>query len=662
MLNIFNKHPHSDNTTDKNTKPDGPKLKKFGSKPANKSRKKGKSLVGALKLKGAAPSMILDDLQSAVENKDGYVAKVKGGFRVIVLTDDDLEEIGITKKNPVLGSMGSSLHSNNMLSATTLADRDAGNLVIIPTLDSLNSMDEYDELRNFENYRIAIFPEDASDEDPDVKVTFTGELVSFDDMRTADVAPASIVNDGIEKNPVQDDFDTEGKPDDFNNEDTPNGGVDEDIEEDDTDDEDVEVTEDESLNLGDDSKVLPFDGSDVEEDDDSDEDDEDDTDVSEDDEELVPAEPDVVTDENSDEPVTSEEFTSQFTKLEDKVITGKDLVVTVDNSGINDLLADIKAPELIPPENNELLTQSTQSQYNDGNSILKQLTSIEIAKLKSLYSDQLNKVVKSLVDSVSLNDKNNRYGKIRDAITEAYNKDVAEIDAKADAQAEVYDSEYEASKKDFIETAKRQAAEDYDRRNKQNLEAKKEQYRLTLSAKAHDTRINLMANLSDDRQGYVDSKIYELQSMVLDAVTKAKSDLDAQIIDTTTKISDGITEYQHGQYQNELKRINVLDESQRQHSEADKVRDEYERKLEELHEQLKLKDQAIREVQSESNDKIEKINLQSKEAIDNLKHTITIQGDLISKQTSMINQINIHPDLLDKNFSNKRVSEENLNL
>lgn len=621
-------------------------------KKADFFKKHGKSLVGSLKLQGVTPSMILDDLSHAAEAKDGFVKKIKGGYRIIVLTDDDLLKAGFSKKNPILGQVGLSLRNNNLLSATTLADRDAGRLVLIPTVTTLNYMDEYDEFRDFKNYRVGIFPENATDEDQEVHVQLTGETLPFDAIKTSDVAPASIVegmSDDVKPvdpvgGAVEEDHDTdESDPTSVPDEsDTDNGNSD-DIDGIDSvmapnDDDDLL-----GLGLGDDDEPdegIPDDTDEPEPEDDTDEPDTDDDQVVPD-EEAVEQQTELVANDESSEVVSEDDYRDNIIRISDQTVNGVDVKIDINNDGINALLSDIKAPKLTPPDSNSdsLLDDAVLTQYRDGNAVLNQMALTQASKLRTLYNNQLGMVIKALLESVSLDSVSNRFGKAKDAISKTYKKRLAEIQDKVIIQAEDLDKAYAKDKKAYVELAMKKAEADYDSYHKADLEANKQQIEVDLENDVNVQRANMMSDLNDDRQEFVNKRLLEMQTSVLNEVSKAKAEMDDRMMATLSEISDTITGYQHSQYQNELKRVSVLGEEQRQKTEADKVRDQYQTQLSDLRKQLSAKDKALDDKDDVWHKKVVQLNAQNKATMEQLRNALRIQTNLVANQAQLLSSI-----------------------
>lgn len=626
-----------------------------------KSSKHGKSIIGSLKLQGATPSMILDDLSHAAEAKDGFVKKVKGGYRVIVLTDDDLLKAGFSKKNPILGQVGLSLRNNNLLSATTLADRDAGRLVLIPTVTTLNYMDEYDEFRDFKNYRVGIFPENATDEDQDVHVQLTGETLPFDAIKTSDVAPASIVegmsddvkpvdpvggvveedHDADESDPtsVPDETGTDdGDLDDIDGIESVMKPNDDDVVSGDTADDDDPL----GLDLGDDDEP---DEATSEADTDEPEPDIDEPDTDDDqvvpDDEAVEQQTELVANDESSEVVSEDDYRDNIVRLSDQTINGVDVKIDVNNDGINALLSDIKAPKLTPPDSksDSLLDDAVLTQYRDGNAVLSQMALTQASKLRTLYNNQLGMVVKALLESVSLDSVSNRFGKAKDAISKTYKNRLAEIQDKVIIQSEELDKAYAKDKKAYVELAMKKAEADYDSYHKDDLEANKQQIEVDLENEVNVQRANMMSDLNDDRQEYVNKRLLEMQTSVLNEVSKAKAEMDDRMMATLSEISDTITGYQHSQYQNELKRVSVLGEEQRQKTEADKVRDQYQTQLSDLRKQLAAKDKALDDKDNVWNKKVAQLNSQNDATMEQLRSALRIQTNLVANQAQLLSSI-----------------------
>lgn len=626
-------------------------------KKADFFKKHGKSLIGSLKLQGVTPSMILDDLSHAAEAKDGFVKKVKGGYRVIVLTDDDLLKAGFSKKNPILGQVGLSLRNNNLLSATTLADRDAGRLVLIPTVTTLNYMDEYDEFRDFKNYRVGIFPENATDEDQDVHVQLTGETLPFDAIKTSDVAPASIVegmsddvkpvdpvggaveedHDTDESDPtsVPDEPETDSEnPDDIDGIESVMNSNDDDVANGDMADDDDPL----GLGLGDDDE--PDDADEPESEADIDEPDTDDDQVDPD-EESVDEQTELVANDESSEVVSEDDYRDNIVRISDQTVNGIDVKIDINNDGINALLSDIKAPKLTPPDSNSdsLLDDAVLTQYRDGNVVLNQMALTQASKLRTLYNNQLGMVIKALLESVSLDSVSNRFGKAKDAINKTYKKRLAEIQDKVIIQSEDLDKAYAKDKKAYVELAMKKAEADYDSYHKADLEANKQQIEVDLENDVNVQRANMMSDLNDDRQEFVNKRLLEMQTSVLNEVSKAKAEMDDRMMATLSDISDTITGYQHSQYQNELKRVSVLDEEQRQKTEADKVRDQYQTQLSDLRKQLSAKDKALDDKDDVWHKKVAQLNAQNKATMEQLRSALRIQTNLVANQAQLLSSI-----------------------
>jgi hypothetical protein len=201
------------------------------------------------------------------------------------------------------------------------------------------------------------------------------------------------------------------------------------------------------------------------------------------------------------------------------------------------------------------------------------------------------------------------------------------------------DKAYAKDKKAYVELAMKKAEADYDNYHKADLEANKQQIEVDLENDVNVQRANMMADLNDDRQEYVNKRLIEMQTSVLNEVSKVKAEMDDRMMATLSEISDTITGYQHSQYQNELKRVSVLDEEQRQKTEADKVRDQYQTQLSDLRNQLDAKDKALDDKDDVWRKKIDQLNAQNKATMEQLRSALRIQTNLVANQAQLLRSI-----------------------
>lgn len=127
-------------------------------RPANKAY----PLLHRLQLPILSLEYLQDHFKDFAENRDGAVRVLHDNdgdaYSVIIITEDMLDEMGFSldrKHNPdgehALATLGEEIRVNSIKSATMTRNYQAGQLVIIPTKDTIDAMAEFEEFNNYDD-------------------------------------------------------------------------------------------------------------------------------------------------------------------------------------------------------------------------------------------------------------------------------------------------------------------------------------------------------------------------------------------------------------------------------------------------------------------------------------------------------------------------------
>lgn len=587
----------------KNEKPDA-KGKKANSKSAKPADfKKQYPFLASVKIPEVVPAKTLATLQEKVAGDDTKVgalreAEDKSGYLVAMISEEQLVSVGFNTKNSAVaaGQFAQGFKKRIITSATLRNDLNQGFITFVPDSASLNYLGRIEECTNLK-YQLALFPAAIDDEDSlacePLKYLGNGNedgLVSYGDLtEIADKAKQLVIKreDGtvadeeyyqsVQAEEVDDDpageLSTSGKLSDYD----PDADVDVDVE-----DEDETSTQD--ADFFDIDADAPVDTSDVEEpsDDDDDvdveEDDEDydfDDDISDEDLDGFTEEDDALQEKlnalSASNPVDEDEEEAKYDATDAKTFatTLQDLANTdIDLSsdlGLNASTSDIssyynadKLPQLdiVDAGDDELQKRLNVLRSSFNNNLAQYLVDKRKARITE-YTSRLNELSAKVAEDVSI-ERNDAFKQELENLKTDYKNSEDAIGKEIKARQADLRGDYDTAKKEYIDAAAKQAAVEYEAKNKADLVERVHEVEKTLSDKPLIAYNQGLLALNDRRKSEAQTKFNSAKIDILGEIRNGFAEDDAEVQSLYENFKAEIDTKLNDNYANEVTRAENL--------------------------------------------------------------------------------------------------------
>lgn len=662
-----------------------PGLKRFGlgAKNSRKEKSKGKlfggkhkemTLVERMQLVESVAAASLDVLHELVGIGDSAVREVDEGLLIVVITNDMLVASGVESSGEEFGSFAEALISESIDSITLADDLDNGIIGIIPSMDTLITLDEFEFIHDMP-LQWAIVPFDLTDES---RLILLDSTVHLD--RLMEIAKSPSLELRVEGNKVVDNGDSEQtwRNDGFDHEDdNQHGGDHEDgmheerepfddeffgsPEENDTGRYDVFSSENTnsfgfSNNEFKDSEFFETDNFDEENLD-----------------ELPSVENEFGTDlEFGTDPEfgTNEEELdvgggyipnqilqqSDMTVEESKTVVSKalehsfnnpELNVSIDLTKFDDYFGSLSVVRFDekPADDSEL--QRVVSNFRkDANVEIEKFHEIEISMLRNTYITNLRDIHTQLVTSLDHNDQGTIYGARFYEIDAAFDVAMSDMDRLVANEVKNIHAIYNEERETYGENAKREAMAMYDTRYRDERNRKIEGVKDALKSEIKSNRDVARGELYYDRRTVAGSLFDKAITGLLQSLHEEYQkimDKELQMYDTFRK---NIEIYLRKHFADEVLRAKAEAERLKQNEEADHVRREYEQ-------MLTTKAQLLKEADEQARMAIQQLEDKHKEQLNELKSEYERNIDREKQQNESLR------DLLEKaNENNTKIGDK----
>lgn len=632
-LNQQDTHDVADTEPSEVSEPVIPKKAKADSK----KKKKGFSLFGSRRSK--EPIRITDAMQleesvatSAIDVLTGIteehvpsaVRYIDGeGFIIIALTNEQLETFNLDVKSEVFGSFAEGLRNETIESITLPKDIERGVIGLIPTLDTLQALEEFEFLDNAQ-YHYALVPEDMTDDDG---ILLLNNTVIFDDLLT-------YANDFNLQYELQDMevvvFSTEGRNQDEDVEE-PNYMTEEEVQtfidpkpeplvfEDDEDDsisfiDDMDTMQDEhTMDAMDDTiptYSFPEDDADMVDDMDSFTTE----DVVEMDEETMGTSfvPTDLTEEEASEQVRQLTLQIKDTELGLELTTEK-----FDDYFANQRVVNF---EIVDDQGNEL-QRTLNEMRRDANSELERIHQDGVQSLRQYFISSIRQAYEVVQQNLDVTDESSRYYEAYEAIKSRFNDTMNRRSDIEHQRSKEIRADYDARLQAYVENAKRLAEASFERIYGDEHRRTLQQVSQLVVEEIQVERDASFAELHTDRRMVASNMFERIITTLLRELTQQFNTLAEKEMSVYDGFRQNMEIYLRKHYSDEVLRAKAEAEKLRQMHEAERVREEYDqmlltktRMLEEqeatYHEKLQKMDaehrMRIEEVRAEMNRMVER--------------------------------------------------------
>lgn len=604
-MGLFGKKKEPKNNTDvkkekqpKKAKP--PKVKKEkGKNPGKRSffggNKKEMTLLERMQLEESVAAASLSVVQELADSGDSAVREVDDGLLIVAISNDMLEEAGLDPNSEEFGSFAEALRSETIESIALADDLVSGVVGIIPSRETLISLDEFDFVHDLA-FQWAIVPFDLSDED---RLMVLGTTVDIG--RLMELADDASIQLDVKNSEVIEVTDEDAFPhDEEENEWERSDEIEDDLSDDDllTD----EFSEDEFPDDYPDEIQDEFQKDEMELDDD----------LLDDELEEEPLELDTAATE--EEEMIAEERKETINRLIQHTFSNTELDLTIDMAKFDDYFDSIMIAQFdTTRQDNSELENILCKLRQDANIELSRFHQDNIQALRNKFTTSMRDIHNKLVESLDHKDVETTYGIRHHEIETTYQEAIDDLDRYIAGEVSRIQTEYNERREEYAENARREALAAYDSRYQDERNRKIERVKEDVEIDLKTTRDADLGELYKDRRT-VARRLFDkattslLQVLQEEHQTIAQKEL--QMYDAFRKDMDA---YLRKHFADEVLRAKAEAEKLKQSHEAERIRQEYEqmlttkaRQLEEADERAK---EALRQLEGEHKEQMKHVKL-----------------------------------------------------
>lgn len=638
-------------------------------KPMFGGKKKEMTLLERMQLEESVAAASLDVVQELAEIGGSAVRELDEGLLIVAVTNDMLEEAELDPSGEEFGSFAQALRSETVESIALADDLTAGVIGIIPSQETLLALDEFDFVHDAA-FHWALVPFDLSDDDrltvldstvhfdrlmemsnnPDIQIGITnGEVIEEDGegYDESDGPGYASVSDGLDDG-FDEDFEDEplddgedeldagglGEPDDFDavddfdeidDMDTPDAGFDEDFE---------PVLDDDADN----SYETEYDEGSFDEDDmydQSDADFEDMEDVSS------------AGDFPDNEEMTAEESKEAINRVVSHGFNNTELDLHIDMSKFDDYFDSVTIAQFDASRTDDSELQNVLSKLRqDANVELNRFHQDNVQSIRNKFTTSMRDIHNKLVESLDHKDANTTYGRRHDEIEADFEDAMGDLERRVAGEIDHINKDYNESREEYAENAKREALAVYDSRYRDERNRKIESVKDNVQSDLKTTRDTELGELYNDRRTVAQRLFDKAMTALLQRLQEeyqAISQKELQMYDAFRKNMDV---YLRKHFADEVLRAKAEAEKLKQSHEAERVRGEYEQ-------MLLTKTRQIEEADKQSRDALRQLEGTHKEQIEDVKSDYERRIQREQKENQ-----NLREMLQDANASNSKIGEQ----
>jgi hypothetical protein len=581
-------------------------------------KKKDITLLDRMQLEESVAAASLDVVQELAQIGGSAVRELEEGLLIIAITNDMLEEAGLDPAGEEFGSFAQALRSESVESIALSDDLAAGVIGIIPSHETLISLDEFEFVHDTE-FRWALVPFDLSDDDrltvldstvhierlvemannPDIQLGIkNGEVVELDDEQYDSYA------DGVE----EDELDTDGfgEPEDMDDE---------------LDDDPVFDDHDEFDDMGGVDEIDEMDDFDADQEDMDDMDDMygsgDEFDM---DEEMVGLdEMDEESDDTDsfvieeDEGMTAAETKEVINRLASHGFNNTELDLNIDMNKFDDYFDSVSIAQFDTSRSDDSELQNVLSKLRqDANVELDRFHQDNVQSLRNKFTTSMRDIHNKLVESLDHKDENTTYGRRHYEIEADFEDAMDDLDRRVAGEIDEINRAYNDSRDEYAENAKREAMAVYDSRYRDERNRKIESVKDNVHTDLKTNRDTELGELYKDRRTVAQRLFDKAMTALLQRLQEEYqmiSQKELQMYDAFRKSMDV---YLRKHFADEVLRAKAEAEKLKQSHEAERVRTDYEQ-------MLMTKTRQLEEADNQARENLRQLEITHKEQIDHVK-------------------------------------------
>lgn len=642
-----------------------PKGKQKKNKKGKKSgKKKDMTLLERMQLEESVAAASLDVVQELADLGDSAVREVEDGLLIVAFTNDMLEEAELDPSSEEFGSFAEALRSETIESIALADDLASGVVGIIPSQETLISLDEFDFVHETA-FRWAIVPFDLSDDDRltlldgDVHIERLVEMSNDAGIQLA-VKNGEVVEVGSDN---QDDYDTDdfGDTDDFDDgviEDDGLDGLDDDDDLDDFDESEPEQALD--TDGFDDSLDDDFDtGFDDNADDNLDDFEPESNDNVDEFDELASDdyanESEVIEDDMNDfetvtdidDGATAEESKEAINRVVNHSFNNTELDLNIDMNKFDDYfdsitIAQFDAARQDDSELHNILSKLRQ----DANVELSRFHQDNVQSLRNKFTTSMRDIHNKLVESLDHKDQHTTYGTRYYEIESEYDDAIDDLERTVAGEVKKITNDYNEKREEYAENAKREAFAVYDSRYRDERDRKVESTKDVIQSELKTSRDTNLGELYSDRRTVAQRLFDKATTALLQKLQEEYQNISQNELQMYDAFRKDMDVYLRKHFADEVLRSKAEAEKLKQSHEAERVRREYEQ-------MLMTKARQIEEQDTQARDNIRQLDGTHKEQVERVKADYDRRIEREQRDNKELRQM-----LQESNNSNSKIGEQ----
>lgn len=556
-------------------------------------KKKNKTLFELMQLEESVAAASLDVVQELADIGESAVRETDEGLLIVALTNDILESTGLEATSEEFGSFAEALRSETVESIALAEDLKDGVIGIIPSEETLISLDEFDFAHDVA-FKWALVPFDLEDEDKLVLLDSDVDLGRLVAM-AGDSSIEAVVKNGeisFSDDDVDDDYGVDDYSEPVANTASDDDGV---IEEDDDDDWNDDIEDDTPA-----STVNDTDGFDLDDDDDLDFDDEPENDyeappvtesventgfdLDDDDDDLDLDTDDDLDDESYDSPaeeaLSAEESKEIINRVATHSFNNTELGLEIDMTRFDDLFNSQSVAQFDTSyQDGSELQRVISNLRQDANTELRRLREDNTQILRTKYASSLSDIHNRLVEALDHKNPNTTYGAKTIEVENTYDEAMSDIERKTANKVARIRDDYNEDREEFGENAKREALSVYDSRHRDKRDQAIASVSDTLQDDYRLERDTDMSEIFRDRREVAKRLYDKALTALMQKIQEEFQDMSRKELKMYDTFRKDMDVYLRKHYADEVLRSKAEAESLRQSHEAERVRSEYEQML-----------------------------------------------------------------------------------
>lgn len=614
-------------------------------------KKKDVTLLERMQLEESVAAASLDVVQELAEMGGSAVRELDEGLLIIAITNEMLEEAGLDVAGEEFGSFAQALRSETIESIALADDLAAGVIGIVPSQETLISLDEFDFAHDT-SFRWAIVPFDLSDDDrltvldstvhidrlmelsnnPDIQLVIkNGEVVEVDGGD--EESQYSSHSDMIEDEEELDADDYGGLDNDSEDEFDDGFDFPSDDEFDDTDE--FESGHDDMDDMG------GFD---------SDSDSDEPYDLDEDMEDLTDM--DDASDEAGYEMEEEEELTAAETKeVINRVVShgfnNTELGLLIDMAKFDDYFDSVSIAQFDTSRTDDSELQNVLSKLRqDANVELHRFHQDNVQSLRNKFTTSMRDIHNKLVESLDHKDENTTYGRRHYEIEADFDEAMDDLERRVAGEVDQINKEYNVSREEYAENAKREALTVYDSRYRDEKNRKIDSVKDNVQSDLKTNRDTELGELYNDRRTVAQRLFDKAMTALLQRLQEEYQMISQKELQMYDAFRKNMDVYLRKHFADEVLRAKAEAEKLKQSHEAERVRTEYEQ-------MLMTKTRQLDEADKQARENLRQLEATHKEQIDHVQADYERRIEREQRENQ-----NLRDMLQDATASNSKIGEQ----